>query len=139
MGKGILTATLIALCLALTACDNSPTPVQEEIVNSLLQEQIDIPYVEQDWNRIKDQVEKRGETVEQLAARSKKTYSDIHDYLLELTTKPYAEKKAWAIRMIELELEGLEGGIAFLEKHDKDASEITGRQKKLKSMLEVLR
>jgi len=129
----------LTLCPFLTACEKSPTPVQIKIVDDLIQSQIDIPYVEQNWESARERLAKDGETPEQAADRNKKLYSDIHDFLIELQQKPYSEKKVWAIRHMELELEGLERGITFLRSRDEDTNAIVARYDALSRMLAKLK
>ena len=97
--------------LGLVGCSVEPTPTQLEIVNRLIQEQIDIPYEDQDWNIAKDYLFKNGETVKEAAEKNKKLYTEVHNFLIALKNKPYKEKKAWAVYMLEVQIEGLEGNL----------------------------
>lgn len=146
MTRYIGTLLCISLYLLLTGCDAQPTPAQQTVVDALIQEQVDIPYVEPNWESARERLAQDGETVEQASDRSKKLYSDIHDFMLELRSKPYSEKKKWAVRHIQLELDGLEKAIAFwsarhegTQKIDEGTQYAIARRDKLKSMLEELK
>lgn len=99
-------------------CSKEPMVAQQELVDRLIQEQIDIPYKEQNWELVKDKLAEYGETVKQAADRNKKLYMDIHNYLIALKNKPYKDKKTWAINMLGAEIELFDAAIKRLEKPD---------------------
>lgn len=93
-----------------------PTPAQLEIVNLLIQEQIDIPYKEPNFDAAKDILLKNGETVKEATERNKKLHTKIHNFLVALKNKPYKNKKEWAINYLELTIDLGESAIKSLEK-----------------------
>ena len=107
---------LIFACVCFVGCSKEPTKTQLELVDRLIQEQIDIPYKEPNWNdAAKDILSKNGETVIEATERNKKLYTDIHEFLVELKNKPYKDKKAWAVNNLELSIDLWERTIKSME------------------------
>jgi len=112
---------LLLTSLLLLGCSNGPTPAQRELVDRLIQEQIDIPYQEPNWtNAAKEMLLKNGETAKEATARTKKQYTDIHNYLITLKSKPYKDKKVWAINMLEPTIELWEATLNASKQADKE-------------------
>ena len=136
--KSLKTVLYCLVCILLVACDKAPTPEQEQLVNNLIQEQIDIPYVEQNWHALKERLAEDGETVEQAADRNKKLYSETHDFLLALQRKSYKEKRRWAMWGIENQIELFEKSLAWLVERDADTTEVQTQLDKLVKMKKAL-
>jgi hypothetical protein len=81
-----------------------PTPDQLAIVNKLIQEQIDVPYQEPALNLSENKILENGETVEEMLERNRRSYIDMHDYLVALQKKSFRKKRAWAIKVLEMEI-----------------------------------
>ena len=121
--------------MVLAGCSKEPTVVQQELVDRLIQEQIDIPYQEQDWNLAKDKFAQYGETVKQAAERNKKLYTDIHDYLVALKNKPYKDKKEWAINYLVPTIDLWEKTLNSVEKPDEKLVLLHKQRKKWLALL----
>ena len=107
---------LLITYICLIGCSKEPTGAQLEVVDRLIQEQIDIPYKEPNWNdAAKDILSKKGETVIEATERNKKLYTDIHEFLVELKNKPYKDKKAWAVNNLESSIDLYERNIKSME------------------------
>ncbi len=126
---------LLFICLGVQGCGNEPTKMQLEIVDRLIQEQIDIPYEEQNWSLAKDILLKNGETVKEAEERNKKLYAEVHDYLVALKKKPYKDKQDWAVNMLELQIEGLERSLKALKNPDDDLVKLNQQWKKWLTIL----
>jgi len=111
---------LIIAFLLLAGCSKEPTQIQLEIVDRLIQEQIDIPYKETDWNTVKDALLKNGETVKEAEERNKNLYTNIHEFLIALKNKPYKDKKVWAVNMLEIQIELWDASLKALDNPDKE-------------------
>ena len=107
---------LLITYICLIGCSKEPTPAQLEVVDRLIQEQIDIPYTEPNFGAAKDILLNNGETVEEATERNKQLYKKIHNYLVALKSKPYKEKKAWAINNLESSIELFERTINSMER-----------------------
>jgi len=106
---------LLIVFIGLAGCSEKPTPVQLEVVDRLIQEQIDIPYQEPNFSAAKELLLKNGETVKQATERHKQLYADIHDFLVALKNKPYQDKKAWAINNLESSIDLWERTLKSME------------------------
>ena len=126
---------LLITYLCLVGCSKEPTPAQLEIVDRLIQEQIDIPYTEANWNSVKDILSANGETVNEAAERNKKLYTDVHDSLIALKNKPYKEKKIWAVSVLKGQIETFERSLEGLERPDKELVLQTEQWKKWLAIL----
>jgi len=108
---------LLITYIFLVGCDKEPTLEQQRIVNQLIQEQIDIPYKEPNWNNAaKDILSKNGETVKEEKERNKKLHTEIHNFLLALKNKTYKVKQEWAINHLEQTIDQWESTLKSLEK-----------------------
>jgi len=126
---------LLITCICLVGCSKEPTRTQLDLVDRLIQEQIDIPYQEPNFNAAKDILLKNGETVKDATERNKKLYTEIHDFLLALKNKPYKEKKAWAVEFLEIELDGMQRTQKTLEAQDEELEILIEKRKKWLSTL----
>ena len=134
---------LLITCVHLVGCSKEPTQAQLEVVDRLIQEQIDIPYKEPNFDAAKDILLKSGETVEEATERNKKLYTGIHDFLVALKNKPYKEKKEWAINHLELTIDHWDNTIKsiekLLDKSDKGNKEIVLLYEQRKEWLAILK
>jgi len=135
---------LIFACVCFVGCSKEPTKTQLELVDRLIQEQIDIPYKEPNWNdAAKDILSKNGETVIEATERNKKLYTDIHEFLVELKNKPYKDKKAWAVNNLELSIDLWERTIKSMETpldmSDKGNKEVILLFEQRKEWLDILK
>ena len=119
----------------LVGCSEEPTRDQLELVDRLIQEQIDIPYKEPNFNAAKDILLKNGETVKEATERNKKLYTEIHDFLVALKDKPYKDKQAWAINHLELTIDLWESTIKSIQKPDNEIVLLHEQRKKWLAML----
>jgi hypothetical protein len=106
---------LVFVCVCFVGCSKEPTKTQLELVDRLIQEQIDIPYKEPNFEDVEDMLLKYGETAEEAKERNKKLYTDTHEYLVALKNKPYKDKKAWAVNNLESSIDLFEKNINSLE------------------------
>jgi len=107
---------LIFACVYFVGCSKEPTKIQLELVDRLIQEQIDIPYKEPNWNDAAIKMfSKNGETVEEATERNKQLYNRIHNYLVALKNKPYKDKKEWAVNNLESSIDLYERNIKSME------------------------
>ncbi len=120
----------VIICLGLTGCKKDPTVDQQEIVNRLIQEQLDIPYEEPNWDSEKNSVLRNDKTIKEVTERSKKSYSEVHDFLIALKNKHYRDKKDWAINFLKLEIRAMEQGLKALVKPDKELVMLIEQRKK---------
>lgn len=133
---------LLLACACLVGCSNEPTPTQLELVDRLIQEQIDIPYKEPNFEGAEDMLLKYGETAEEATERNRQLYNKIHDYLVALKSKPYTDKKEWAINHLELTIDHWESTIntkISLDKPDKKNEEILFMHEQRKKWLTILK
>lgn len=127
---------LLITCLCLLGCSKEPTQAQLELVDRLIQEQIDIPHAEPNFDTAKELLLKNGETVKQATDRNKILYAEIHDFLVALQNKPYKDKKAWAINYLEHTIDLWESTMNSIENPDE---EIVLRHEQRKKWLTILK
>ncbi|MDH5408336.1 MAG: hypothetical protein OEY00_06975 [Gammaproteobacteria bacterium] len=130
---------LLFACACFVGCSNETTLAQQELVDRLIQEQIDIPYKEPNFEHAEYMLLKYGETAKQATERNKQLYTNIHNYLVALKNKPYEEKKAWVINHLELTMEHWESTIKSLDKPDEENKEIFLLHEQRKKWLAILK
>lgn len=130
---------LLFACACFVSCSNEPTPTQMELVDRLIQEQIDIPYKEPNFEGAEDMLLKYGETAEEATERNKQLYNKIHNYLVTLKNKPYKDKKAWAINHLELTIDHWEMAMKSSEMSDKENKELLLLHEQRKKWLTLLK
>lgn len=133
---------LLLACVCFVGCSNEPTPAQLELVDRLIQEQIDIPYKEPNFEGAEDMLLKYGETAEEATERNRQLYNKIHNYLVALKDKPFKDKKEWAINHLELTINHWENAIKTiksLDKSDKENEEILILYEQRKKWLAILK
>ena len=130
---------LLFACVYLVGCSKEPTPTQLDLVDRLIQEQIDIPYKEPNFSSAKDILLKNGETVKEATQRNKILYTEIHDFLVALQSKPYKDKKLWTINYLELTIDHWKSTIESLDKSDKKNKEILLLHEQRKKWLTILK
>ena len=131
---------LVSVCFV--GCSNEPTSTQLELVDRLIQEQIDIPYKEPNFEGAEEMLLKYGETAEEATIRNRQLYNKIHQYLVSLKNKPYKDKKEWAINHLELTIDLWESTIntiKSLDKSDKENKEILFLHEQRKKWLTILK
>lgn len=126
---------LLITYVCLVGCGKEPTRTQLDLVDRLIQEQIDIPYNEPNFNAAKDMLLKNGETVKEATERNEKLHTEIHDFLVALKNKPYKDKKAWAVELLEIELDGMQRTQKSLETPDEELAILIETRKKWLSTL----
>ena len=135
--------SLLITCVFLVSCSKEPTRAQLEVVDRLIQEQIDIPYKEPNFDAAKDILLKNGETVKEATERNKKLYTKIHNFLVALKNKPYKVKQEWAINHLEISIDHWESTIKSLEepldKYDKGNEEVIMLFEQRKEWLAILK
>ncbi|MDH5444377.1 MAG: hypothetical protein OEY52_02405 [Gammaproteobacteria bacterium] len=130
---------LLFVFTCVVGCSKEPTPTQLDIVDRLIQEQIDVSYNEPNFNAAKAILSKSGKTVKEATERNKKQYTEIHNYLVTLQSKPYKDKKSWAITYLEITINHSESIIKSLDTSDKENKELFLLHEQRKKWLTTLK